>query len=180
MLQITIPEWEFYDEKEEVFIEVKKQTLQLEHSLVSLSKWESRWHKPYLKKEQKTFEESIDYIRCMTITKNVDPRCYYGITNTLMKQIDDYVNDSMTATWFNERDNKRKNTKVITSELIYSWMIALGIPFECERWHLNRLFVLIRICDIQNAPKKKMSSRDQLIQQHRLNEARKRKYGTRG
>ena len=180
MLQITIPEWEYYDEKEEVFVEVKKQTLQLEHSLVSVSKWESRWHKPYLKKEEKTYEESIDYIRCMTITKNVDPKCYYGITNKVMKQIDDYVNDSMTATWFNEQGNKRKNNKVITSELIYSWMITLDIPIECERWHLNRLFVLIRICDIQNSPKKKMSNRDKLMQQHKLNEARKRKYGTRG
>lgn len=166
MLTIVVPPGEWYDEKTNQFINTKQQTLQLEHSLVSLSKWESKWKKPFLsqnKKEPRTKEESLDYIRCMTITQNVDPLVYAVIDNhpEIVKQINDYINDSRTATWFSQKEGEAKATsrEVITSELIYYWMVSLQIPFECQKWHLNRLLTLIKVCNIKNQPAKKMSKR---------------------
>ena len=180
MLSITIPGAEYFDEINGVFVNTEGQTIQLEHSLISLSKWESKWHKPFLGREKKTREEEIDYIRCMTITKNVDTLLYYSITPQIHKQIKDYIDNSMTATWFTEKENKRFNREVITAEIIYYWMVSLQIPFECEKWHLNRLLTLIRVCNEKNAPEKKMSKRELLARNRSLNEARRKKMHSKG
>lgn len=182
MLKITIPATEYYDETTNSFINTKEQTLQLEHSLVSLSKWESRWKKPFLTKGEKTKEQTIDYIRCMTITQNVDPIIYLGITDKIVEEVSAYIDDSMTATWFNDETQSQqsnRHTKRITSEVIYYWMIACNIPFECQKWHLNRLLTLIRVCNAYNNPKK-MSKKEILARNKALNEARKAQHNTKG
>lgn len=180
MLRIKIKETELFDEKTSTFHKIPSQTLTLEHSLISISKWESKWHKPFLDEKPKTIEEETDYIRCMTVKDEADPMVYQSLTMAQRRQINDYINDSMTATWFNERDKKGKSRKVITSELIYYWMVALQIPFECEKWHLNRLLTLVRVCNIENSPKKKMNKKDALAQRRSLNAARRQKYNTHG
>lgn len=182
MLQIIVPGVELYDEVNNLFITAEKdQILQLEHSLVSLSKWESHWHKAFFSKREKTSEEVLDYIRCMTITRNVDPTVYDRLTYENIAQIDNYINESMTATYFSEDKNKPKASReVVTSELIYYWMIAQGIPIECERWHLSRLLTLIRVCNIKNSPPRKMSRKSILAQNAALNAARRKQYNTKG
>lgn len=180
MLQITIPSTELWDEQKEEFVYTKEKTLQLEHSLVSISKWESKWNKSFLSSKEKTTEEIIDYIRCMTITQNVDPEVYTRLSNRTIQQIYDYINAPMTATVFSDTGRKGGNRDVITSELIYYWMIALNIPFECQKWHLNRLLTLIRVCEIKNAPPKKMSKRETMSRNAALNAARRKKYNTKG
>lgn len=182
MLTIVIPEQDLFDERTNSFIPIRKQKLQLEHSLVSISKWESKWHKPFLGKDKKTTEETIDYVRCMTITQNVDPIVYLGLTSDNIRDINAYIDNPMTATWFNKDDQKKKNNsgEVVTSELIYYWMIALQIPPEYQKWHLNRLLTLIQVCNIKNQPAKKMRRQDILARNRSLNEARKAKYHTKG
>jgi len=180
VLKITIPATELFDEKTQTFITVKEQPLTLEHSLLSLSKWESKWHKPFLGKEAKTFEQQLDYIRCMTITQNVDPSAYYALTQEQLKKIDDYIQDPMTATWFNDKNQPKNGKEVITAEIIYYWMKSLQIPFDCEKWHLNRLLTFIRVCNIKDAPEKKMSKREIYSRNRALNDARRKKYNTTG
>ena len=180
MLQITIPATELWDDKKEEFVRVKEQTLQLEHSLVSLSKWESKWHKAFLTKQEKTLEETLDYIKCMTITQNVDPEIYNYLSPTNIEQVNQYIADSMTATVFSEDNSSKGSREVVTAELIYYWMIALNIPFECQKWHLNRLLTLVRVCNIKNTPPKKRSKRDIMSQNAALNAARRKQYNTRG
>ena len=180
MLQITIPAVEQWDDVEEVFVSTKEQTLQLEHSLVSLSKWESKWCKPFLTKDNKTIEETTDYVRCMTLTQNVNPEVYKYLTNENILQVNQYIEAPMTATWFSEDKNAKTNKEQITSELIYYWMIALNIPFECQKWHLNRLLTLIRVCNIKNQPPKKMSNRDIMSRNAALNAARRKQLNTKG
>jgi hypothetical protein len=179
MLRITIPSIELFDEKNNEFLEIKQTDLQLEHSLVSLSKWESKWKKPFLSKETRTIEETIDYIRCMTITQNVDPLVYRAITPDIIDQINRYISDPMTATTIRE-DKRPFNRDIITAEIIYYWMITLNIPFECQKWHLNRLLTLINVCSIKNSPQKKMSKREIMSRNASLNAARKRALSTRG
>lgn len=182
MLQIIIPANEYFVDSTQEFIYVKEQKLNLEHSLISISKWESKWKKPFLGKDDKTYAESVDYVRCMTLNKDVDQRAYYGIPKTEFDKINKYISDSMTATWFNDNNMpKRRNGTVVTSELIYYWMVAFNIPFDpCEKWHLNRLLTLIRIADIKNQPPKKMKAKDVVARNRALNEARKKKLGTNG
>ena len=180
MLTITIPATEMFDDEKQEFIPFKEQTLQLEHSLVSLSKWESKWCKPFLKQEEKTLEETLDYIKCMTITQNVDPQAYSRLTNANIKQILDYIDAPMTATTFREDNSKGRGKETITSELIYYWMISLNIPMECQKWHLNRLLTLVRVCNVKNTPPKKRSKRDIANQYAALNAARKKQLGTNG
>lgn len=184
MLSIVIPEKEFFDERTQEFVFIKEKKLDLEHSLISISKWESKWKKPFLSKDDKNYEESIDYVRCMTLTPNVDPKVYFGITQSMFNQITDYIDDPMTATWFNEQKNngrRQNNSQVVTSELIYYWMVAYNIPFECQKWHLNRLLALVRICDIKNSTSdKKMKKSDIYARNRALNAARRRNLGTNG
>ena len=178
-IKVQIPKNEYYDESTNTFIETRDTTLVLEHSLVSISKWESKWHKPFISNTDKTFEESIDYIKCMTITQNVPNEVYYGITEDLLSSIDSYITDSQSATWFRETQES-PSREVITSELIYYWMIACGIPMECQKWHLNRLLTLIRICNVKNSPNKKMSSSELASRNRALNAARRKQHNTRG
>ena len=182
MLQIDIPiSPEGWDEEKQEFVEPKYKSLQLEHSLVSLSKWESKWHKSFLSHSDKTEEETLDYIKCMTVTTNVDPDVYNHITREHIQKINDYITDPMTATCFSEKEQKGKlNNDVITSELVYYWMIALNIPFECQKWHLNRLITLIRVCNIKNQPPKKMGREELLKRNNALNAARRKKFNTKG
>ena len=180
MLTITIPATEMWDEKNEKFIDIKECRLQLEHSLVSLSKWESKWCKPFLFTNDKTAEEIMDYVRCMTLTTNVSPEVYYGLTSENIKAINAYIEAPMTATHFGSERNGSGKREVVTSELIYYWMIALNIPFECQKWHLNRLLTLIRICNIKNQPAKKMSRREIMSRNAALNAARRKQLGTKG
>ena len=173
MLEIKVPGRELYDETRNLFITTHDTKLTLEHSLISLSKWESKWCKPFLSKESKTTEQVIDYIRCMTLTQNVDPNVFKCFDPLSIKKINEYIEAPMTATWFSEKNNKTPSREIITSELIYYWMIALGIPFECQKWHLNRLLTLIRVCSIKNQPPKKMSTKDILSRNTSLNAARR-------
>lgn len=179
MLTIKIPDREWFNDVKQEFITVKGTTLQLEHSLVSLSKWEAKWNVPFLSKDEKTIEQTLDYIRCMTITQNVNPMVYEQLSNENIEQINSYINTSMTATTFNNLDNK-SSREIITSELIYYWMISLNVPMECQKWHLNRLLTLIRVCNAKNAPSKKMSARDIMSRNSALNAARRKKYNTKG
>ena len=180
MLQITIPQTELWDESKQEFVSLKEQTLQLEHSLVSLSKWESKWSKSFLSSREKTYEETIDYIKCMTLTPNVKPEVYRGLTKSNIEQINKYIEAPMTATSFVEDKRGTGSRATITSELIYYWMIVLNIPFECQKWHLNRLLTLIRVCEIKSQPPKKMSNREIMNRNSSLNSARKKQLNTRG
>lgn len=184
MLRITIPQKELYDDVKEQFVYIKQQDIKLENSLVSISKWEAKWEKPFLN-TKRTTEETIDYIRCMCITQNVDDMIFqYGLTEDNIKDIEHYINRSMTATWFGNEKNKKKSLdsfvgRPITSELIYYWMIASGVPFECQKWNINRLITLIRVCQEESNPKK--MSRQEILERNRMiNEQRKKQYNTRG
>ena len=178
MISIHIPETEYFDESKNEFVSIKEQTLILEHSLISVSKWESKWHKPFLEKNDKTTEEVIDYLRCMTITQNVDPNVYYNISESDILRIKDYIDDSMTATTFSNQG--RPNRQIITAEIIYYWMVTFNIPFECQKWHLNRLLTLVNVCSIKNQPSKKMSKSDIRSRNAALNAARRAQLGTKG
>ena len=180
MLRITIPAVEQWDERKQEFVTTKEQTLQLEHSLVSLSKWESKWCKAFLTKQEKTFEETLDYIKCMTITQNVDPEVYKYLTNGNIDEVNRYIEAPMTATYFSEDKNGKTSREQITAELIYYWMISLNIPFECQKWHLNRLLTLIKVCNIKNTPPKKRSKKEIMSRNAALNAARRKQLNTKG
>jgi len=181
MLNVTIPRIEGFDDKTNQFIDFIPEThLQLEHSLISLSKWEAKWKKPFLSKtEEKTQEELLDYIQCMSLTPNVDPKIYRYIPSEVFKKIIEYIEDPMTATTFSDKKSSGKK-EIITSEVIYYWMVSLNIPFECQKWHLNRLLTLIRVCSEKNAPQKKMSTKDILARNKSLNAQRRAKLHSRG
>lgn len=181
MLQITIPiSPEGWDERKEEFVDAKTVTLQLEHSLVSISKWESKWHKPFLSKDEKTAEETIDYIKCMTLTQNVKPDVYEYLTGENIRDINAYIEDSKTATTFSNDRSSGSNREIITSEVIYYWMVALNIPFECQKWHLNRLLTLIRVCNVKNNPGKKMNKKELLSKYDAINKANRKRFNTKG
>jgi hypothetical protein len=177
MLTLVVPETELFDEVRNEFIFVKEQKLTLEHSLLSLSKWESKWHKPFLSKKEKTREETLDYLRCMTIN-SVDEEVYACLTPKMIERVDAYIRDSMTATTFS--DKKRPSHETITAELIYYWMVALNIPFECQKWHLNRLLTLVEVCSIKNQPPKKMSPRAIMQRNAALNASRRKALHSKG
>jgi hypothetical protein len=186
MLEVIIParpDTEYWDSGSETFITKhgnKEQKLCLEHSLVSVRKWESKWHKPFLSKKQMTNEEIVDYIRCMTITQNVPPEVYENIPDEVYKKITEYINDPMTATWFSEQKGRGGSGEVVTAELIYYWMIALNIPSKYEKWHLNSLMTLIKVCNIKNAPAKKMGKRATASKYAALNAARRQQFNSNG
>lgn len=179
MLRLTIPSAEIFDERTNRFVTIRGQEIQIEHSLVSVSKWESKWKKPFLGPTPKTREETIDYVRCMTITQHVDPSVYTGLSDQNIMEVNAYIDDPMTATTF--KNNTRKPSRqIVTSEIIYYWMISLEIPMECQKWHLNRLLTLIRVCDEKNQPSKKKSRKDVMAENRALNQMRRARSGTRG
>lgn len=180
MLQITIPAVELFDETKGEFVNTKEQTLQLEHSLVSLQKWESKWCKPFLSKRDKTAEELLDYVKCMTITQNVDPDVYSFLTDENLREINSYIEAPMTATTIKEDKNNKGSRETVTAELIYYWMFSLNIPFECRKWHLNQLITLVKVCSIKNQPPKKMSKQEIMSRNAALNAARRKKLNSKG
>lgn len=180
MLTIVVPSEEIYDEENNKFIQVKGATLQLEHSLVSISKWESKWHKIFLDDNvKKTEAELLDYIKCMTLTQNVDPMVYHILRPDNIQKINDYINNPMSATRFNAEQLKKmsmgkpRQDEKMSSEMIYYWMVAAQIPFECQKWHLNRLLTLIRICGIKSEAPKKMSKAEVADRYRKTNAARR-------
>lgn len=181
MLSITVPGMEYYNEQTETFETKPDMVLQLEHSLISLSKWESKWKKSFLSSSNLTPEQLIDYVRCMTINKISDETVYARLTTENFIKIRTYIDDPMTATTIN-RQNKRPSRKIVTSEQIYGWMVGLGIPFECEKWHLSRLLMLIEVCSIQQngGTGKKMSPNERAQWQALTNAKRRAKTGSRG
>ncbi len=182
MLKIELPEREFFNNKKNEFIVWTKRTLTLEHSLIAISKWESKWKKPFLENKARTLEESKDYIKCMSVNKELTDEDLLGLTQKEMKQINAYIEDPMTATWFNEKHGPKgpMRGQIVTSELIYYWMIAYEIPFECQKWHLNRLLTLIKVCDEKNKPGKKMTKNELKSRYQSLNSANRHKYGSKG
>lgn len=171
---------EYFDEKESRFIQKKPTVVKLEHSLKAISKWESKWKKPFLSNKEVTREQTIDYIRCMEITNQVDSDIFNYVTPAQIEQVDAYIQDAMTATTINRKGPQRPSREVITSEVIYFWMIQHGIPPEYDKWHLNRLLTLIEVCSIKGGPQQKMGRKEQMAQQRALNAARQAKYKTKG
>lgn len=182
MLTIVIPGIELFDDLKQEFTTHGELTLELEHSLVSLSKWESIYQKPFLDPDEKSQEETIGYIKAMTLTPNIPEDAYERLTNDGIQQINDYISASMTATTFHEFPGRsqRPNREKITAEIIYYWMISFNVPFECETWHLNRLFTLIRVANEKNSPPKKMSRREIAERNRQLNAQRRAQLNSKG
>lgn len=184
-LKIEVKGTELFDETADRFITVKPTVLDMEHSLIAISKWEAKYHIPFLKEKNKTPEQLEYYFQCMTINKNVDPNVYKALTATQQQEILDYIHDPMTATWFGDepktaQKGKKNSPETITSELIYYWMVSWQIPAEYEKWHLNRLITLIQICNSYNKPQKKMSKSEVIRNNDALNAARRAAMRTRG
>ena len=187
MLILKLDGEEFWDEEKQEFVYTEPIEVKLEHSLVSINKWESKWHVPFLGREhEKTPEEFVDYIRFMILSKNVNEDIIRRIvtSESHMKQIHTYMDDSMTATKFSKKQQAaarvNQGGEFITAELIYYWMVALQIPFECEKWHINKLLTLIQVCNLKNTPPKKMSKQEIYAQNRALNAARRAKYNSKG
>ena len=180
MFKLEITGGEMYNDKTNEFVTIPKCTISLEHSLVSISKWEAIHCKPFFnRKENKTKDELISYVKCMTLTPNVDDRVYMFISNDQFFELQKYIESPMTATTFS-KENTPPSRQIITSELIYYSMIVNGIPFECQKWHINRLLTLIKVCNIKNGPQKKMSKSQIMNQNAQLNAARRAALHTRG
>ena len=180
MLTIIVPGTEMFDETTQEFVTEGDITLELEHSLVSLSKWESKFEKPFLGKDEKSTEEVQDYIIAMTLTPNIPPEVYPNLSEGNVMDINKYIDAKMTATWFSDHPGAPPSRDVITAELIYYWMITFQIPFECQYWHLNRLFTLIRVCNVKQAKPKKMSRAEMAARNRELNNQRRAQLGTKG
>lgn len=173
MKKIRIEGKRFFNPNNNEIITIKEQEIQLEHSLVSISKWEQKWHKPFLGTADKTADEFADYVRCMCMTQNVDPLVFQYMSEANRKEIDEYIADPMTATTFSEKKTGGSK-EILTNEIIYWQMITLGIPVEFQKWHLNRLLTLIKVCSIKNNPNQKKMSRSEIMQRNReLNKARR-------
>lgn len=181
MLQIKVPGREFFDERTQTFYETKPCILKLEHSLLSISKWEAKWHKPFLTPlEDKPISrnEMMDYIICMSLSTNIEKEVILSLSNKDIDKITEYIQNPMTATTFVDRHKSQKR-EIITSEIVYYWMVMYNIPFECEKWHINRLLTLIRVCTVKmNA--EKMSKNDLYAQNRAINMARRKRLGTKG
>jgi hypothetical protein len=180
MLKLVIPGDEYFNEEDETFETVGDVELELEHSLVSLSKWESKFKKPFLSDDPKTAQEIYWYVDAMIISPIYPADSLLRLTKQNIQQINDYIESTESATTFGEMPERKARGEIITSELIYYWMVAFNIPFECEYWHLNRLFALIRICNIKNSKPRKMSNREVSQRNRELNAVRRAQYNTKG
>lgn len=180
MLTITVPESRQFNQITQEFIYIKETTLKMEHSLVSISKWEAMYGKPFISTTKKTTKETIDYVKCMTITQNVPDEVFYSLSDENLRKIQQYIDSPMTATYVSDGPATKGKSEIITSEVIYYYMTAFQIPVEFEKWHLNRLLMLIKVCNAKNQPAKKMNKNEILRQQDAINEMRKRQLGTNG
>lgn len=188
MLEIVIPEqhYEFFDDEKQIFlpkVDVEETRIQIEHSLISLKKWEQKWHKPFLGQSEKTYEELSDYIRCMTLNHGIKPEVYGWIPKDVIDNVVEYIKDPMTATWFNENALsyvQKKSNEIVTAEIIYYWMIMLNVPFECQKWHLNQLLTLIKVINIKNENPKKKDARTLARERAALNKKRREFYNSKG
>lgn len=185
MLKLSLGQIESLDESTNRFVlSDPVAVIELEHSLVSLSKWESKWEKPFMGDNKKTDEQMLDYIRDMTLTPDVPEKHFALLGEREVKKISDYIHAKHTATWFTERPGAPAQAKeTITAEIVYYWMIAHNIPVEFETWHLNRLLTLIRVCNEKNDQgknKKKTPRADLAAQRRALNAQRKAESGTAG
>lgn len=179
MLKVVIPDCEYWDYLTEEFTFIPGATIEIEHSLEAIAKWEAEKEKPFLSDKAMEADEFRDYVRCMTLTKGIDPQTYRNLSSANFREINEYMSKKMTATWFKEDKKKGGSKKVITSELIYYWMTELGIPFDCDTWHFNRLMTLIRVASESQNPKK-MSKKDIFGQNRSLNAMRRAKMGSKG
>jgi len=180
MLSIVVLGEELYNEETQEFSTLGDFVLEFEHSLVSLSKWEAKHEKAFLGKGDKTTEEIFDYLKCMVLTPDVPEQVFYNLSDENIEAINQYIEAKHSATTFGRLPKERGTGETITAELIYYWMIGLNIPFECQHWHLNRLFSLIRVCGVKNSPPKKMSRSEIAAERNRLNAQRREQLGTRG
>lgn len=180
MLTLHVGGHEIFNEATQQFGKSGTTVVELEHSLASLSKWESLWEKPFLVDTTKTNEETLGYVKAMLLTPDVSPDVFQELVTEHMEAINNYIGAKMTATWFSDVGKKGPNSEIITSEVIYYWMITHNIPFECQHWHLNKLLTLIRVCNQKNAPKKSMSKQEIAQRQRDLNAQRRAQFGTSG
>ena len=180
MLKIIVTKKELFNEATSEFIDIPETTLSLEHSLVSISKWESKHCKSFFSREPKTDDETLDYVKCMTVNTNVPDKVYLGLSAKNLSDIKNYLDSPMTATTVRETGRPGGGRELLTSELIYYYMIALGIPFECQKWHINRLLMLIKVCNAKNGGQKKMTKAEQMAQYRSLNQARRAALHTKG
>lgn len=180
MLSITVPGVEFFDEEENKFRTEGDFDLDLEHSLAALSKWEEIFEKPYLSTTDKTDEETIGYIKCMTLTPDVPPEVYTRFSSANYLAINAYINQKMTATWFADHGPGKPTGEILTAELIQYWMITAGIPTEWEHRHLNKLFTLLRVFGAKNGPQKKMTPEEAARKQAEINRQRRAQYESAG
>lgn len=188
MIEIVIPEqhYELFDNKKEVFlppVDIKETRIQIEHSLISLKKWEQKWHKPFLAEREKTLDELTDYIRCMTLTHGVDPEVYHWIPKNVIENVIEYIQNPMTATWFKENsliEAQKNSREIITAEIIYYWMISLNIPVEFQKWHLNQLLTLIKVVSIKNGKSTKADPKAAARERAALNKLRREQYKSTG
>lgn len=180
MLQLSVTMSESFNEVTSEFLSVDVVVIELEHSLVSLSKWESNFERPFIASRDKTPEEILWYVKAMTTTPNVPPEVFQNLSQKNVDEINAYINAKMTATWFSEGQKQRQTREIVTAEVIYYWMIHLGIPFECQHWHLNKLLTLIRVCNQKNAPEKKLNKQEIAERNRMLNDQRKAQLKTKG
>ena len=178
-LPIEVPGAEFWDAEKECFEYTEPAKFHLEHSLYSISKWEAKWHIPFLSTKDKTYDQAIDYVRCMCIEEEVDPKVFQGITKKQMDEITAYIENPMTATTFSDKAHGHSRD-IITNEIVYFWMTDCGLPFECQFWHINHLLTLIRVCQIKRQPPKKMGKKNTLRSNAELNAARRAALGSKG
>lgn len=180
MLKIVISEKDFWDDNKQMFLHFNGGHLELEHSLIAISKWESKYKKPFFSKKEKTQDEISYYIKCMTLNDVKDPLIYNSLSNSDFKLVSDYINDSMTATVISKKNSGGGSPEPITSELIYFWMLSFNVPVEFQYWHINRLMTLLRICSIKNQAPQKHSTSQLLNRNAALNAARRKMLNSKG
>jgi hypothetical protein len=170
-----------WDEETETFVEHIVSSIDFEHSLASMSKWESKWEQAFLGRTEKTAEQVYDYLSMMCLTPGVTREQILGLSQENFTQINEYIESQQTATKFAEQPNRRGSGEQITSDLVYYWMVAFRIPWEAQYWHLNKLLALVRICNAKQSGKTQKVPRHDTAQRNRdLNAERRKKYGTSG